>query len=194
MTTTNDTGATAITSYEIYWDNGGSSFAELAGVTSDLTSTSYTKTGITAGTSYKFKIRAKNALGVGAYSPELTVVPSSAPAQINPVNTTVEYLYIKIAWDEPDNRGDAITAYKVFIKDGSGNYQEETNYCANSDSLVTNKYCTIFMALALHSPLSLTKGSNILAKVQAYNSKGWSTLSNENTAVVATVETEPAVV
>lgn len=67
-----DTGLVPITSYSLYADNGagGTSNEIFTGLT-----TSYLATGLTGGLSYKFKVKATNMYGAGAFSGELTYVP-----------------------------------------------------------------------------------------------------------------------
>lgn len=128
LTTTEQTGASPITSYQLEWDNnsGGSTWTDIAGVSSPYTSTSFVKTGVTAGATYQFRIRAQNALGVGGTSSVLSVIPSSPPSQMTAATTSMESVYLKIAWDAPNDNGAAITAYKVLIKAANGTYLEET--------------------------------------------------------------------
>jgi hypothetical protein len=46
------TGGSAITSYKLEWDQGTATWAILVGDPAVYTTTSYTKTGLTAGTNY----------------------------------------------------------------------------------------------------------------------------------------------
>ena len=50
-------GGVAIIDYTIQWDQGTNSYVSLA---TGVTSTNYTKTGLSAGTTYKFKVSARN--------------------------------------------------------------------------------------------------------------------------------------
>ena len=77
-----DTGGSSITSYSLEWDSGtgGASFTSLIGETSDNIATfTYTQTGLTAGSSYKFRYRAKNIFGWGPYSNEVTTISATRP-------------------------------------------------------------------------------------------------------------------
>lgn len=63
------------------YDNGlGGSFSNLVGSSIDYTSTTYIVTTVTVGTSYQFKVRAKNIWGWGPYSTVTTLTPSTAPS------------------------------------------------------------------------------------------------------------------
>jgi len=69
LTSTVDTGGTAITSYQLDMSaDAGSTWIDLVGFDSQDTSTSFTRTTVTAGSTYHFRVRAKNALDWGAYS------------------------------------------------------------------------------------------------------------------------------
>lgn len=57
------TGNSPILSYNLYWDNGsGSAIYELT----DSFVTTFTVTGLTGGSNYIFKVRARNVYGYGA--------------------------------------------------------------------------------------------------------------------------------
>lgn len=110
---------------------------------------------------------------------------------MNPATTVVESVYVKISWDEAVANGAAITAYKIYIADANDNYVEETTYCVGTDAnLIANRYCYVVMTALKQAPFQLTQGSLVKVKMQAQNLKGWSTLSNANTAG-AVIETEP---
>jgi hypothetical protein len=81
LSTSAETGDSAITSYNLEYDsgNGNGVFTELVGDASDYTSTAYTASSLTAGTTYVFRIRAENAHGFGSYSSELSVLAAALP-------------------------------------------------------------------------------------------------------------------
>lgn len=80
ITSNADTGASAITSYQLDQFDGISSWLDLKGFSSDDTALTYTVSSLTAGNSYKFRLRAKNSYGWGPYSSEVTMVPSAVPS------------------------------------------------------------------------------------------------------------------
>lgn len=70
-------GDSTVTTYDLYWDNN-SGTPNIQLINSLITS--YTVSGLTgAGASYKFKVRAHNVYGSGAFSTILTVLASDVP-------------------------------------------------------------------------------------------------------------------
>lgn len=70
------TGDSPILTYDLYWDNG-SGTANIELINSLVTS--YTVSGLTGGATYLFMVRASNIYGFGAFSSELSVIPSDVP-------------------------------------------------------------------------------------------------------------------
>ena len=77
-------GNSAITTYNLYWDNG-SGTTNIALI--DSLVTSHTVTSLTGGTTYKFKVRSQNIYGYGAFSNELSVVASDVPDEMATITT-----------------------------------------------------------------------------------------------------------
>lgn len=76
-TTPADNGGTPITDFNVYWDEGtGGSFEFVA---TSMNMLSYTKTGLTAGGTYRFKVTALNAIGEGADSPIGSIIAATVP-------------------------------------------------------------------------------------------------------------------
>lgn len=77
-TAPSSTGGSAITGYVVEYTPAGGSAAT---VNTGSTTTSYTKTGLTNGTAYTFRVAAINAVGTGSYSSASgSVTPSGTPA------------------------------------------------------------------------------------------------------------------
>ena len=108
-----DTGGSTILSYHLEYDDGttGTTWTSLVGYTPLLLSNQYTLTGVTAGTTYMFRVQAKNIHGWGPTSTELSVKASDAPDDM--VALTVEDDFttgsIKISWTPPHDGSDTIT-------------------------------------------------------------------------------------
>ena len=107
------TGGSDITSYKLEWDQGTSTWDTLVGGSSDqIVPRSYTRTSLTAGQSYKFRLTAKNVYGWGVVSNEVTMIPLGAPSTPASVTTSVVATNVKIEWTDPtDTNGAAITSY-----------------------------------------------------------------------------------
>lgn len=68
-------GDSSILSYILYWDQGSSSWTEVVGESSVYTNNFYViSSGVTAGTTYQFKVAARNAWGVGAFSDPVSII------------------------------------------------------------------------------------------------------------------------
>ena len=53
-----------------------------------MTALTYTKTGLSAGTTYKFKVLARNSIGTGLSSSEFTIVAATIPSTpASPITT-----------------------------------------------------------------------------------------------------------
>lgn len=71
-----DDGNSAILSYQVYWDNGSGT---LTLNIQDALQTTLSVDGLTGGTTYRFKVRARNIYGYGPWSTQLAVLASDLP-------------------------------------------------------------------------------------------------------------------
>jgi len=112
ITSTADTGASAIISYHSEIDDRlGGGFIEIAGFSSDDDALTQTINGLTAGQPYDFRVSAKNAIGWGALSSVVEIIPSAVPGITPTVTVTNLGANIKIAWTDADDKGSSITKY-----------------------------------------------------------------------------------
>ena len=160
-------GGSPITGYKIYRSTSSGTeagFASLGNVTS------YTNTGLTAGVTYFYKVKAVNSLGVSAYSNEASATPTTpptAPSAPQNLQATAGIRNATLTWDAPSsNGGSAIIGYKVYRSTSSG---AETGYVTLGN--VTS-----------YTNIGLTPGVTYFYKVLAVNSIGLSPLSNEASA------------
>lgn len=92
---------------------------------------------------------------------------------------TIDGTFVQIDWTDTNINFATITAYKIFIITSSGTYVENTNICDGSRStIVTAQRCRFLMSALWVSPHTLTRGSDIRAKVQSINIRGSSPLSS----------------
>lgn len=94
--------------------DGGATFGSYQ-TSSWSSGNTFTITGLTNGTSYKFKIRAVNALGEGVESAvQGSFVPNTVPGTpINNGGNSGSNQYTYISWGTPSNGGSTITDYVI---------------------------------------------------------------------------------
>jgi hypothetical protein len=108
------------------------------------------------------------------------------------IQTVNDLLEVVITWDEPFDNYDAITAYLVEIRQSDGVTFSTTAECDGADpDVVSSRECRVLLTTLIASPYSLTLDQLVVARVQAYNSFGWSVVSQPNTGG-AKIQTEPA--
>lgn len=184
-------GGSAITAYNLQWDNGsgGSSWVDLLGPSPASTVVTFTvSTGVVSGTSYMFRVRAANVYGWGSFSETSTVKAAAKPAQILSVSTTIDEStgYLKISWLPPSSNGDSITGYKVEIFDVLITTAfEESTYCpGTSTTLLQNLYCLVPMEALVTTtgsrPYGYTVNSIVRVRISATNTYGYGTVSATN--------------
>ena len=70
---------------------------------------------IVAGAVYKFRVRARNVYGFGAYSEEFSVMASTIPAKVTGVSTEIVNTDVKISWTKPSDNWEPLTSYTITI-------------------------------------------------------------------------------
>ena len=122
-----DDGGEVVIDYEV-WMETGDTFENIA---SYLTETSYEyKTGITAGATYSFKVRARNSVGFSEYSPVLPIIaattPKASPADLASDNLKTTETTVPLTWKAlsvDKDGGSPIIDYSVEQKNmTTGNY------------------------------------------------------------------------
>ena len=192
--------ASGRTRIDLDWDkppsDGGSpiigyriQMSEDAGVTwstlvsdTERTATSYAHTGLSAGTTRHYRVRALNAVGAGAESnvDSATTAPDvpDAPTGLNAVAAGTSR--IDLSWSEPANdNGSAVTGYKIEVSN-TGNsgwsvHEANTNTTA-----------------AKYSHTGLTPDTTLYYRVSAINEEGTGPSSNvDHATIYATVPGAP---
>ena len=129
------TGGSVITGYQLWMDNwiGGSYFMIYDGThdANTLTFDTSTKRTLDSGAKYRFKVRAVNEVGIGAFSEE-SVFTARAPVRPAPPlqptrnwrtgpGSTSDDATVAIDWKRPaDNGGSVILDYEIYRDDGHG--------------------------------------------------------------------------
>jgi len=57
--------------------------------------------GVTAGTSYLFRVRAHNVLGWGEFSDSVEIVAAKVPDEPEMPVTSISNIFVRISWDQP---------------------------------------------------------------------------------------------
>ena len=147
---------------------GCSDFAQIATVGANVTS--YSNTGLTASTSYSYRVRAYNAAGDSGYSNTATAVTQAAPAlpaaPSNLAATAVSKSQINLTWTD--------------------NATNETGFhierCKGSTCTNFAQIATVGANVTSYSNTGLTANTTYRYRVCAYNASGKSGYSNIATA------------
>jgi hypothetical protein len=98
--------------------------------------------GITAGSSYYFKVRAKNIYGYGDFSTVTLIKASGTPSQMAIPSTTNIGTDVKIQWVAPNFNSGTLIAYRILIRNSANTYVEDTTVCDGGDASVqSQQYC-----------------------------------------------------
>lgn len=173
--------ATAVSSSQINltWtdnaaDETGFSIERCSGITCSFTQiatvganvTSYANTGLSASTSYSYRVRAYNTAGNSDYSNTASAVTQAAPAVPNaPTNLAavpVSKSQINLTWTDNST-------------DETGFYIER---CKGSTCTNFVRIATVGAGVTTYANTGLTKNTTYSYRVQAYNANGTSTYSN----------------
>ena len=170
-------------------DSGSYSILESAIVTQ-----TYTAVGLTMGSTYTFKVQARNAYGLSPFSSEVSVLAAEIPAPPSTPVTTISGSSVQITWTIPSAGGSAITSLVILIRHSDGvNFSTEPIDCdGKSSTIVLSNTCSIPISTLRQSPFNLPWGGSVHAKVVAKNIYGSSAESGVgNGAVLLTNPDEP---
>jgi len=79
-------GGQAVIDYEVWYDKG---LDDWALVQANIVSRQHTTTGLQSGTTYKFMVKARNSVGLSAFSAEISILAAQIPDQIQAPVTTI---------------------------------------------------------------------------------------------------------
>ena len=124
-------GGDTITKYQVSTD-GGENFTDIDGSNADTTE--HTVPGLTNGTEYTFKLRARNASGPGRAS-TATATPRAPPAAPADLSATAGNGQVTLSWTNPGDN--TITKYQYRRKTGTGTYGNWTDIGGSSWTTTT---------------------------------------------------------
>ncbi len=153
---------------------GCSTFTEIATVAANVVS--YQNTGLTAGTTYQYRVRAYNTAGNSGYSntasATTTVTLPAAPTALSA--TAASSTQINLAWTDNSNNEDGFRIER----------------CQNAGCSTFTEIATVAANVVSYQNTGLTAGTTYQYRVRAYNTAGNSGYSN--TASATTTVTLPA--
>ncbi|WP_420623233.1 fibronectin type III domain-containing protein [Candidatus Poriferisodalis sp.] len=118
-------GGVAIDGYEYQQRTGNGAYGSWTDISgADENTTEHTVTGLTNGTSYSFKVRAKNPVGgEGPASNEVTEVPVTVPSAPQGFDATAGNAKARLDWSAPaSDGGNPIVGYEYRYRAGSGSF------------------------------------------------------------------------
>jgi hypothetical protein len=140
---------------------------------------------VSAGESYKLRVRAHNLHGWGDWSDPTIVLSTGVPDQPDPPLTEINNIYVRISWTDPSHNFEAIDQYKILLRHvDETSFSEETEHCDGSNQIIfLRKYCEVPVSVftSADSPFQLIAGDVVVAKVAARNQNGWGSYSEPNT-------------
>ena len=123
-------GGVAIDGYEYQQKTGNAPYGSWTDISgADDTTTEHIVTGLTNGTSYRFKVRAKNPTGgEGPASNEVTAVPRTVPTAPQSLTATAGNGRVQLDWTAPASDGGLpINRYQYRYKAGTGSFTTWAN-------------------------------------------------------------------
>ena len=117
-------GGNTIDGYEYQQKAGTNAYGSWTNISgADVNTTEHTVTGLTNGTGYTFKVRAKNPMGEGPASNEATATPVTVPTAPQSFMATAGNGSVRLDWTAPSSDGgSAIVRYEYRYKAGTGSF------------------------------------------------------------------------
>lgn len=140
---------------------------------------------INPGTTYKFKVEARNVIGYGAISTYIEILASTIPNKPATPSTgpALAETNLIVNWDPladfTAEIGSAITSYKIYIQTSVLSFAEEITYCDGTDAtIVLDTECSIPVSVLLLPPYNMVDGTPVNVKITATNILGESAESD----------------
>lgn len=150
-----------------------------------MSAKSFTQSAGVSDGKYKFKIKARNAVGLSVFSDIITIIAAKVPATPSAPTTQVNGSNILVSWIKPNTNGNDITGYKVYLKKKDNNWGLDLVNCdGGSKAGMANPSCAIPITTLKASPFSLVTSDSVNAKVIATNEVGDSSESPSGNGAV----------
>lgn len=115
------------------------------------------------------------------------MVSATSPGAPSAPVTSIENIYVKIAWTAPPSNSAPLDGYDVYVAHQDGSFVRESTYCDGyaSPTVLAGAYCLVPMAVLRGAAYGLVTGDIVRAQVRAHNAYGAGGLSPANAAGVA---------
>ncbi|MDD1756027.1 MAG: fibronectin type III domain-containing protein [Methanomassiliicoccales archaeon] len=141
-----------------------------------IASTSYTDPGLTNGQAYYYKVTATNAIGESPLSNEASATPAAPPSAPRSLTASSGDAQVSLSWTAPSsNGGSPITNYSIYRSLTSG----------------SEVFLKKISNLLAYTDTGLTNGQIYFYLVTASNNASEGAVSNEASAIPATVPSAP---
>lgn len=169
-------GGSQVLSYNLQWDeaSNGVSWKNVIGFQpSSLALTTILTNGVSGGLTYKFRVRARNVHGWGAFSTETSIKAAQIPDQMSSVTTSIDVPTggVLISWTMPHDGYQSIINYLVEIQTSTGAWKQDVSNCKGSDPAMLT--CLIPMSVLIATPYNLNFDTLIVVRATAQNSYGF---------------------
>ena len=132
------------------------------------------------GTTYEFKVEARNEIGYSSASEIYSILHALAPEQPSAPTSENSGTDVLISWTAPGERGSAIASYIISIKQKDGQYSAELTSCDGSlQSIVDAAQCSVPITSLVAEPFLLERGDSVFAVVVATNPIGGDSVQSE---------------
>lgn len=127
-------GGDPIQDYRISYDQSTDTWIELV---SGVTQTSYTVTGLTTGSRYKFKVEARNNYGFSTATSEVVIYAATLPSKPNTPSTYRSGNNIVVSWEKPYEGGSPLLQYRIEVQTSDPSvYSVELDNCNGANVLI----------------------------------------------------------
>jgi hypothetical protein len=128
-------GGEVVAFYKIMYDQG---LGMMTTLVEEVYDTKYTMTSpVTQGTTYTFKVQARNSVGYSLFSNEASILAAQIPNQPSAPATQIDGSTVLITWLAPNQRGSTISSYTIEVIQYDGvSYAEDTTNCLGSDPTI----------------------------------------------------------
>ncbi len=174
-------GGSEVTGYKVQWRADGDQFdASVRQAVLGAGASSRSLSSLTNGTEYFVRVLAVNAVGDGPWSSTVSAVPARAAGPPQGVSASGGDRSVTVSWGAPsDDGGETVTGYKV-------------QWRAEDQGYTSGRTRTVGADVSSQELSGLRNGTKYWARVRAVNALGDGAVSDEDSAVPATVPGRPS--